>query len=114
MKHCHVTRDDTDSNKQDDAINGMMLANRLFNFTFSRAELVLHATNISIRRANKHIETESREEKAAITGSSWSRYGSSSAFVSINSYIWARVFFYRFFLGGVYEFTACLLLVVPL
>lgn len=57
MKHCHVTRDDTDNNKQDDAINGMMLANRLFNFTFSRAGLVLHATNISIRRANKHIET---------------------------------------------------------
>jgi hypothetical protein len=75
---------------------------------------VLHATNISIRRANKHIETESREEKAAITGSSWSRYGSSSAFVSINSYIWARVFLCRFFLGGVYEFTAYLLLVVPL
>jgi hypothetical protein len=92
------------------SFNGMMLANRLFIFTCSRAELVLHATNISIRRPDKHIETK---EKAAITGSSWSRYGSSSAFVSINSYIWARVFFYRFFLGGVYEFTACLLLVVP-
>jgi len=63
MKHCHVTRDDTDSNKQDDAINGMMLANRLFNFTFSSAELVLHATNISIRRANKHIETERRKQQ---------------------------------------------------